>query len=353
MSEAGKIGMKRMVVALCVDIPELNNNGFKDSLIARKYPGSLWATHFRQYPDLEVVSGDVALRMHEEGERAPDEIYIVREQNAIHALQLEKLGCNRALLTCFESPLFAARFYLDLPELKQRYKAHLLFNDPMNPLRFPSFATVDLDRRRKPWAERMDRVVAVLSNKHYRMSTHWLPAEEQSYIGSLHQLHDARYKALEELAILGQLALYGDGWTEAYLRAIPGAIFRYPALFEYVREHHPHPIENKISVLEEFRYALCFENLDHPGYLTEKLFDCLVAQTVPIFRGCVEDIPRDIYVDGNSWGGYKEMSERTSDNAQRMIVAGQEFLRTTGRGYTYEAVAKQVFDILSAQASTA
>ncbi len=61
---------------------------------------------------------------------------------------------------------------------------------------------------------------------------------------------------------------------------------------------------DKLSTLAQYRYALCFENTYDPvwskGYLTEKLFDCMAASTIPIYYGCSnvdELVPTDCFID--------------------------------------------------------
>jgi len=45
------------------------------------------------------------------------------------------------------------------------------------------------------------------------------------------------------------------------------------------------PVENKHATLKEYKYSLCFENSYYPGYVTEKIFDCIAAGCTPIYWG--------------------------------------------------------------------
>jgi len=45
------------------------------------------------------------------------------------------------------------------------------------------------------------------------------------------------------------------------------------------------PIQFKIEALKDYKYHLCIENSQIPGYFTEKLIDCFVTGTVPIYWG--------------------------------------------------------------------
>jgi hypothetical protein len=44
-------------------------------------------------------------------------------------------------------------------------------------------------------------------------------------------------------------------------------------------------VEAKAAFLPQYKFNMCFENSSHPGYVTEKLYEALVFQTVPIYWG--------------------------------------------------------------------
>ena len=46
------------------------------------------------------------------------------------------------------------------------------------------------------------------------------------------------------------------------------------------------PIENKIDGLRDYRYHFCIENIRRDYWFTEKLIDCFVTGTIPIYWGC-------------------------------------------------------------------
>ncbi|KJS19405.1 MAG: hypothetical protein VR78_03340 [Hoeflea sp. BRH_c9] len=45
------------------------------------------------------------------------------------------------------------------------------------------------------------------------------------------------------------------------------------------------PFEKKSDGLAPYRYSVIIENVREPGYITEKLIDCLLCETVPIYWG--------------------------------------------------------------------
>lgn len=44
-------------------------------------------------------------------------------------------------------------------------------------------------------------------------------------------------------------------------------------------------IDDKKAFLSRYKFTIAFENSSHPGYTTEKIFEALVADTVPIYWG--------------------------------------------------------------------
>lgn len=58
--------------------------------------------------------------------------------------------------------------------------------------------------------------------------------------------------------------------------------------------------KSKFDVLSNFRFSICYENCHSiPGYVTEKILDCFVAGSVPVYWGApnIEDyVPRDCFI---------------------------------------------------------
>jgi hypothetical protein len=89
--------------------------------------------------------------------------------------------------------------------------------------------------------------------------------------------------------------LYGVGWD--------------PKLFPSYRG----PVAAKRPILAPYKFALCFENAHSiPGYITEKIFDCFFAGTVPLYLGApnVEThIPPECFIDVRDVTGFEELYE--------------------------------------------
>lgn len=46
------------------------------------------------------------------------------------------------------------------------------------------------------------------------------------------------------------------------------------------------PIDDKLDALEDYRYSIVIENGQYETYFTEKLIDCFMTGTIPIYWGC-------------------------------------------------------------------
>ena len=76
--------------------------------------------------------------------------------------------------------------------------------------------------------------------------------------------------------------------------------------------HAKGTIPNKYEKLKEYKFNVCFENTKQPGYITEKIFDCFVTGTVPIYYGATnvdKYIPKGCYIDYRQFKNEKEMLE--------------------------------------------
>jgi len=106
-------------------------------------------------------------------------------------------------------------------------------------------------------------------------------------------------------------------------------------------------VENKKDILKNYKYTLCFENTDgFRGYITEKIFDCVSAGTVPIYLGAPnigDYVPKECFIDFRDFSGYEDLYLFLQDlpeskyleylNAIRRFVDTDSYHRVTARGY--------------------
>jgi hypothetical protein len=100
--------------------------------------------------------------------------------------------------------------------------------------------------------------------------------------------------------------------------------------------------------LSKTKFCICFENArDIPGYLTEKIFDCLFAGCIPIYWGeanVAHAIPSDCFIDFRKFADYSELNQFISTMTAQTFASYQEaaiqFLKGSGfTSYTSESFA--------------
>ena len=102
--------------------------------------------------------------------------------------------------------------------------------------------------------------------------------------------------------------LYGNGWDRIPLKIlnrfkVPKTILK--LLNSDYSNSYKGNIDSKYSVLKNYNFSLCIENAQElNGYITEKIFDCMVAGAIPIYHGAPnikEYVPADCFIDVGSF----------------------------------------------------
>lgn len=111
----------------------------------------------------------------------------------------------------------------------------------------------------------------------------------------------------------------------------------------------------KIETLQQYKFCFCFENsLNLKGYVTEKIFDCFAAGTVPIYQGASNIelyIPKNCYIDRRDFASNEEVYfflknmskkqyEKYLDNIKQYLASEKSFLfsKENFNNILYEAV---------------
>ena len=96
----------------------------------------------------------------------------------------------------------------------------------------------------------------------------------------------------------GDFDLYGNGWNQPCI--FYEKWFGHP-VFKSWRGTIPGDWDAKVKQMAKYKFAICFENsTGQPGYISEKILDCICARCVPIYygsKGLEKLIPRDAWID--------------------------------------------------------
>lgn len=134
------------------------------------------------------------------------------------------------------------------------------------------------------------------------------------------ELYSERRRAIEFFEKAGEkgFEFYGRGWEA---------------------KNHPSyrgPVHDKLQTIKNYRFYICYENSSElKGYITEKIFDCFAAGTLPIYWGATnieQVIPKECFIDRRDfqtldelYAFLKKMDKRTYEmyqkNIQRFLVS--------------------------------
>lgn len=120
--------------------------------------------------------------------------------------------------------------------------------------------------------------------------------------------------------------LYGVGWNQ------PINILE--KVIPYLRQIYPSyrgTVRNKWDVLPRYRFSLCYENiLGEPGWVTEKIFDCMRGRCVPIYWGAsniTEYVDADAFIDRRQFDSDEELEEYLVDMTEKSYNRFQEAMQ--------------------------
>ena len=223
----------------------------------------------------------------------------------------------------FEGPIVEPALYLGLADVQDHFKRVYTFTDaeslapflsrPLRCERFTipqSFESV----HEEIWRQQ-DRGFMVMINGNKKP-----PVQEG-------ELYTERMRAVEHFGRTGEIDLYGVGWDgPAYVLGKPrwpGTLlkiernlqkqwqrFRPDPLLVAARRAYKGIAVSKSETLGMYNFSICFENQILNGWITEKIFNCFFAGTVPIYLGApdIESyVPRECFVDMRQFGNYEEL----------------------------------------------
>jgi hypothetical protein len=221
---------------------------------------------------------------------------------------LKKIPQKKRLLFTWEPPVFQPGMYkkefLDLFKRVYTWDDDLVDNKKFFKFYYPNLQPMIQER---PTFEERKLLTQLSSNK---KSKH--PKE--------------LYKAREEVIRFfedkpdGIFEFYGPAWEKKGYKNYRGMV------------------DNKIDALKQYRFSVCYENMrDVKGYITEKIFDCFAAGTIPIYWGAsniTDFIPKNCFIDRRDFQDFDEVYRFISsmdkasynayiDNIQKFIASDE------------------------------
>lgn len=223
----------------------------------------------------------------------------------------------------FEAPSYI-RFnsYRSLHMNQKYFDRVLTWNDDLTSL--PKFDEFNLPYRnpenRSDGRHKFDNKKLLINISSRKFSNH--PEELYTARRKLVQFYDRNHPT--------RFSLYGSGWNSP-----PNLLQKYHGNFQWNRFDCYHGLaDDKISAYHKHKFAVCFENQANiPGWITEKIFDCFRAGTVPIYWGAsnIDDyIPEESFIDFREFTSIEDLhtyiSNMNADEYEEYVSAGQNYL---------------------------
>lgn len=134
--------------------------------------------------------------------------------------------------------------------------------------------------------------------------------------------------------------LYGSLWSEDYSKVLKG----------YIKQ------KDKYKVLSSYKFIVSFDSfVNQNGYISEKIFDCFRAKTVPIYLGAnnvTDYIPSNCFIDMRDFKSFEELYNYlinvSEEEYNDYIKNIEEFLKSKAflDKFSSEASANIIYDAL-------
>jgi hypothetical protein len=236
------------------------------------------------------------------------------------------------------SPLAAIRRFVDVPE-----------QIPLHPFCYPQPLNEVIDAL---WARKDRKFLTMINSYSYSP----LPVREY---------YSERVVALRYFAPRGEIDLYGFRWKETLCRA-PHLwmrsflaccarcdrvrFLRELALWRGAKDIlgvlRPGRQGNKYQTMAGYRFAICYESMGIEGFITEKIFDCFFAGTIPIYLGApdiTDHVPANCFIDRRNFASYSDLDRYlkslSQDACEKMRQSAREFLASS----SYRPFSKEQF----------
>jgi alpha(1,3/1,4) fucosyltransferase len=127
------------------------------------------------------------------------------------------------------------------------------------------------------------------------------------------EFYGERLKAIRYFSVVPGFDLYGWRWDK-----MP----RHPFYFyygKYTRRAWKGAPEDKTKILGQYKFAICFENCEVPGWISEKIYDCFAAGCIPVYLGAPDIysyVPAECFID------FRKFSVRSGATFNRKSYEG-------------------------------
>jgi len=128
--------------------------------------------------------------------------------------------------------------------------------------------------------------------------------------------------------------LYGFFWGSDFITKLK-LLVRYGKLSMYNYQTYKGLVDNKSDVISQYKYVICYENVQYNDYISNRIFDIFVNGSIPIYCGpsnIYEYIPKGTFINRTEFSSDEELMIyiKTIDEMEylKILLNIQQFLKT-------------------------
>ncbi len=279
----------------------LNNQLFKKDMIYNRDDLFLSARYLKEYCLKKNINLNT-IDFWDENKATGEDIYVSSEHKIFirkaywkfknknyPIVKLDKF--KKRILFQFEAPVIMAEVYLNIKSLFKIYDKVFFSCKIDNPKSRYFHLPQTYGRVFLNYWENSDRAFLTMINSNIRPRS-WKrkPLNE-------------RVKAVKFFSKTTDIDLYGTGWNKRPL--LPYWFYK-----KAIQKARRGPVKSKYSTLSKYNFSISFENGIFPGYFSEKIFDCFLVGTVPIYLGAPDIekyVPKECFIDMRDFKNYNEL----------------------------------------------
>lgn len=285
----------------------------------------------------------------------PKNVIFVRDGTGKNrAAELMRAGVHPAVFITPEHPLYAPQIYFNLKKITQDYD-YTFIPEGARSLLSPKTTFVNwrgLHAYRKQiskveyaWPKKY--LVLINGNSRIHRLKRWY-TNIMNIVRPLptfvnRELYVDRLNAIKYFSKDADFDLYGHSWDRP-VRYTHG---------EYdhaIKTSYRGEVDDKFSVMQQYRFTICFENAIFKGWITEKITDAMYAGCVPVYWGApniTDYVPENAFIDFRKFKNYAELDHflrNMDEKTYRGYIDGiNEFIKSDG---AYQLSQEKFFDDL-------
>lgn len=254
---------------------------------------------------------------------------------AINGLILQGKQKQDVTLVVLEPYNMRPKFY-DLEELK-KYKGMITWNNKFYD-KNKDVINIDLYRGAQP----LYQVHKLYTPTKYSDKINGICAIGKSMVrNGVGDITHLRLDVMKDIERTNRLITHYYGWNNWGGENYMGSIGNLKVKGMHIVGDGFHSSLAKIMKLSEYKFNLCFENCYHEfwswGYVTEKIFGCFEARTIPIYFGCYnieELIPPEIFIDFRNFSDCEDLVRYL------ISISESDYTKMVNRAYEFKLETK-------------